>query len=111
MEIWNAPVVRPGRSMIWADIRSPFESFVPAVRHKVHSGAALEEHPQKNKCGRPRFLGPAAFVSEEKVLTVVAPVAVPFEAPFAALCRRQISNPESARGITEEELVLTSRVR
>ena len=55
MEIWNAPVVRPGRSMIWADIRSPFESFVPAVRHEARSGATLEKHPKNTKAAVPSF--------------------------------------------------------
>jgi hypothetical protein len=74
--------------MMWEDIRRPFESLVPAVRHKVGSGVTLEEHPQRNKSGRPEFPGLAASVSEEKVPTV----AVPAAAAFAVLCRRQISN-------------------
>jgi len=47
--------VRPGRSMIWADIRSPFESFVPAVRHEARSGATLEKHPKNTKAAVPSF--------------------------------------------------------
>ena len=46
-----------------ADIHGPFESLVPAVRHKVRSGATVEEHLKETKrCDFERHL--LAFVSE-----------------------------------------------
>jgi hypothetical protein len=93
--------------MIWADIRSPFESFVPTVRHKVHSGAALEEHPQKNKklppqvsgTGRFRFGGESSYCCGAGCGAICGVVSA-----------TDFKSTETARGITEEE-VLTSRVR